>query len=57
MGMRKVSVNSDSKTVVDFVNDDEAPTNDPLIRGIRDLLDSDEWEVTLSWIPRAENGE
>jgi ribonuclease HI len=55
-GKRKVSVISDCKTVVDFVNSGRR-SNDPLICDIRDFIDSDEWDATLRWIPRGQNGE
>jgi ribonuclease HI len=52
-GKRKVSVISDCKTVVDSVNS----RRNSNYGSIRNLIDSDEWDATLSWIRRGQNGE
>ena len=53
-GKKKVVVKSDNAGVVYSVNCG-GRSNDPLVCGIRDLLNSPHWEATLSRIPGEEN--
>lgn len=53
-GMKKVVVKSDNEGVVSYVNSGRS-SNDSVVRGIRDLLGSSDWEAKLSWIPGDQN--
>jgi ribonuclease HI len=53
-GKKKVVVKTDNKGNADLVNSG-GRSNDPVICGIRDLLNSDQWEASLSSIKRGEN--
>jgi ribonuclease HI len=53
-GKKKVVVKTDNKGNADLVNSGGRST-DPVICGIRDLLNSDQWEASLSWISGVEN--
>ncbi|CAI8604271.1 unnamed protein product [Vicia faba] len=53
-GKRKVEVKSDNFGVVDLVNSGSR-SNDYVIREIRDLLCSSDWEAKLSWISGDQN--
>jgi ribonuclease HI len=53
-GKKKVVVKTDNEGIANLVNS-EKRSNDPVICGIRDLLNSNQWEASLSSISRGEN--
>ncbi|GAU15977.1 hypothetical protein TSUD_42000 [Trifolium subterraneum] len=53
-GKKKVVVKTDNEGIKILVNSGRR-SNDPLICGIRDLLNSDQWEASLIWINGGEN--
>jgi ribonuclease HI len=53
-GKKKVVVKTDNEGIANLVNS-ERRSNDPVICDIRDLLNSDQWEASLSSIKRGEN--
>ncbi|WJX20498.1 hypothetical protein P8452_10047 [Trifolium repens] len=58
-GKKKVVVKTDNKGNADLTFLSSSATGgrstDPVICGIRDLLNSDQWEASLSWISGVEN--
>ncbi|XP_045819474.1 uncharacterized protein LOC123912914 isoform X2 [Trifolium pratense] len=53
-GKKKVVVKTDNRGIENLVNSGRR-CNDPVICEIRDLLNSDEWDASLSWISGVEN--
>ncbi|CAJ2629753.1 unnamed protein product [Trifolium pratense] len=53
-GKKKVVVKTDNRGIENLVNSGRR-CNDSVICEIRDLLNSDEWEASLSWISGVEN--